>query len=267
MVGFYVNIMLSEFDDKMEEELQKLGLNEHEAKVYLAALALGPSKAAQLAEYSRIKRPTTYLALENLIKLGLVYQTLDKKRLFVAEKPEKLEKLTKRLRRQVIDAEILLESILPGLGKLPREYGEEPKVTFYSAIQGIKNILLEISASQSSWYFFGSTAKVLQKLGAEIKELIAEASKFRNHPNRPKIYFITDSGVLSLGGFWAETKTQWREMKILPGMIGAGSGFIIFEDKVAILSFESKPFAAVIKSKEVVEVVKVMYQLIWKSLP
>ena len=42
--------------------------------------------------------------------------------------------------------------------------------------------------------------------------------------------------------------------------------FIIFEDKLAVLNFENKPFAAVIKSREVVEVVKVMYQLIWKSL-
>jgi hypothetical protein len=56
-------------------------------------------------------------------------------------------------------------------------------------------------------------------------------------------------------------------MKILPGVISVGSGFIIYEDKLAILSLENKPFVAVIKSKEVVEVVKLMYQLIWKSLP
>ncbi len=254
----------------MEEELQKLGLNEHEARVYLAALSLGPSSAKQLSENTKIKRPTVYLALDNLIKQGLISESLGKKRLFVAEQPQKLDKLTKRMRRQVIDAEILLESILPGLIKLPKQYSEEPEVIFYSGIQGMKNVLLDISASQSSWYFFGSTTKVLQSpVRSEILEMIKEGVGLRKKmdPNRPKIYFITDAGILSLKGGFEKMTTSWREMKILPGVINSGSGFIIFEDKLVVLSFENKPFAAVVKSKEVVEVVKVMYQLIWKSLP
>lgn len=252
----------------MQEELQKLGLNEHEAKVYLAALSLGPSSASQIAQQTLIKRPTVYLALENLIKQGLILESFaGKKRLFEAEKPEKLEKLTKRMRRQVIDAEILLESILPGLIKFPKQYTEEPKVSFYSGMSGLKNVLLEISASRSSWYFFGSTTKVLQNVPKEeMKEILEEGGKFREANDRPKIYLITDAGVLSLKGEWEKLKTSWREMKILPGMINASSGFIIYEDKLAIISFENKPFAAIIKSKEVAEVVKIMYQLIWKSL-
>jgi DNA-binding MarR family transcriptional regulator len=253
----------------MDEELQKLGLNEHEARVYLAALSLGPSTASQIADQTNIKRPTVYLAAENLIKQGLMHQTVDKKRLFVAEKPQKLEKLTKRMRRQVIDAEILLENILPGLIKLPKQFSEEPQVTFYSGIQGMKNILLEITASNSSWHFFGSTTKVLQSPARpEILALIGEGVKIRRgmDPKRPKIYFITDAGILGLKGGFEKMVTPWREMKILPGQINSGSGFIIFEDKLAIINFENKPFAAVIKSKEVVEVVKVMYQLIWRSL-
>jgi predicted transcriptional regulator len=252
----------------MEEELQKLGLNEHEARVYLAALSLGPSSATQISEQTNIKRPTVYLALDNLAKQGLVLESFaGKKRLFEAEKPQKLEKLTKRMRRQVVDAEILLESILPGLVKLPKQYLEEPKVSFYSGIEGLKNVALEISASKSSWQFFGSGTKILEKLIRDKRmDILHDSWALRGHPNRPKIYIITDSGVFALGKEWKQTKTPWREMKILPVTIGAGSGFIIYEDKLAILNIEHKPFAAVIKSKEVVEVVKVMFQLIWKSL-
>lgn len=253
----------------MEEELQKLGLNKHEARVYLAALSLGPSSASQISQETNIKRPTVYLALENLAKQGLVLESFaGKKRLFEAEKPQKLEKLTKRMRRQVVDAEILLESILPGLIKLPKQYSEEPKVSFYSGVEGLKNVALEISASNSSWYFFGSGEKILEKLiKSKRMDILQDSWALRGHPNRPKIFIITDSGVFSLGKEWGETKTPWREMKILPGTIGSGSGFIIYEDKLVVLSIENKPFAAVIKSKEAVEVVKVMFQLIWKSLP
>jgi DNA-binding transcriptional ArsR family regulator len=253
----------------MEEELQKLGLSEHEAEVYLAALGLGPSSAAQISEQTNIKRPTVYLALENLIKQGLILESFaGKKRLFEAEKPQKLEKLTKRMRRQVVDAEILLESILPGLIKLPKQYAEEPKVSFYSGEEGLKNIALEISACPSSWHAFGSGKKLLEKLAKSKRmDILHDSWDLRSSPSRPKIYIITDAGVFSLGKEWEKTKTPWREVKILPGIISVGSGLIIYEDKVAILSLENKPFVAVIKSKEVVEVVKVMFQLIWKSLP
>ncbi len=248
--------------------MQKLGLSEHEAKIYLAALSLGPSSAAQISTQTSIKRPTVYLALDSLIKQGLVLENFaGKKRLFEAEKPQKLEKLTKRMRRQVIDAEILLESVLPGLIKLPKQYSQEPKVSFYSGEEGLKNIALEISACSSSWYAFGSGAKILEKL-AKFKrmDILYDSWDIRSSPSRPKIYIITDAGVFSLGKEWEKNKTPWREVKILPGIIGVGSGLIIYEDKVAVLSLENKPFVAVIKSKEVVEVVKVMFQLIWKSL-
>ena len=251
----------------MEEELQKLGLTEHEAKVYLAALSLGPSTAVQLANRTDIKRPTVYLATKNLIKQGLMYQTLDKKSLFVAEKPQKLEKLTKRMRRHTVDAEILLESILPGLIKLPKQYNEEPKVIFYSGVEGIKTVALEISACSSSWYFFGSGKKILDVLiKYKRMDILHDSWALRDSPNRPKIYIITDKGVFDLGKEWKKNKTPWREIKVLSETIKSGSGFIIYEDKLAIINLENKAFVAVIKSKEVVEVVKVMYQLIWKSL-
>lgn len=253
----------------MEEELQKLGLNENEAKVYLAALSLGPSTASKLAEFTNIKRPTVYLALEGLAKLGIVSETFaQKKRLFRAEKPEKLEKLTKRMRRQVIDAEQVLENLLPSLKNLPGQSAEEPQVEFHSGIEGLKNVALEISACPSSWYFFGSSTKILEKiLGAERMDILHDSWALRKDPNRPKIYLISDSGFYSLGGVWEKTKTPWREMRVLPQTINAHSGLFIYEDKIAVISFEHQPFAAIIKSRQVAEVVKIMHTLIWKSLP
>lgn len=252
----------------MEEELQKLGLNKHEAKVYLANLSLGPVSANQLADNTKIKRATVYLALANLSKEGLVSESfVGKKRLFEAEKPQKLEKLTKRMRRQTIDAEILLENILPGLLKLPKQYLEEPKVTFYPGIEGIKNIALEIASCYSPWYFFGSGKKVLEKLiRFKRMDILHDSWSLRADTNRPFIQIITDSGIRALGKDWQGNKTPWREIKILPNTITTSSGFIIFDDKLAVFSLESKPFAAVIKSGEVAGVLKVLYGLIWGNL-
>ncbi len=252
----------------MEEELQKLGLTEHEASIYLAALSMGLCTASQLANKTNIKRTTVYSALEGLMKQGIVSETYaSKKKLFKAEKPEKLNKLTKKMRRQVIDAEIILENILPGLIKLPKQFGEEPKVEFYSGIEGIKNVALEIAACTTSWSFFGSGTQILEKIMAAGRmDILTDSWALRQDENRPKIYIITDSGVLSLGDDWKKHKTPWREMKILPQTINAHSGIFIYQDKMAVVSFEKEPFAAIIKSRQVVEIVKVMYTFIWAGL-
>lgn len=245
-----------------------MGLTQHEASIYLAALSLGPCTASQLANYANMKRTTVYSALEGLAKQGIVSETFaNKKKQFKAEKPEKLDKLTKRMRRQAINAELVLENILPGLIKLPKQFGEEPKVEFYSGIEGIKNVALEIAACPSSWSFFGSSTQILKKIMvAGRMDILTDSWVLREDESRPKIYLITDSGALSLGADWKKYKTPWREMKILPQTINAHSGIFIYQDKIAVVSFEKQPFAAIIKSRQVVEVVKVMHKLIWAGL-
>ena len=47
-------------------ELEKTGLTENEAKVYLAALELGETTVIRLAKKAGIKRPTTYLVVDSL---------------------------------------------------------------------------------------------------------------------------------------------------------------------------------------------------------
>ncbi|MDE2312031.1 MAG: hypothetical protein KGJ93_03015 [Patescibacteria group bacterium] len=251
----------------MEEELQKLGLSEFEARVYLAALSLGPSTPRQLADLTKIKRPTVYMALEHLVKLGLAYEIKGRRLLFAMEKPVKLSRLTKRLRRRAIDAELVLESILPGLERLPKQRHGEPRVEFYNGIEGLKNVALEIAACPVSWYFFGSGEKILEKLTKlDRKDILAESWALRERESRPKIYLITDTGVLRLGKDWQKLNTPWREVKIVPKLIEQESGLFVCQDKIAIMTFQEQPFAAVVQNRETAEMVRLMLQLIWKSL-
>ncbi len=252
----------------MEEELLKLGLNKNEAKIYLAGLSIGPATAHNLAEYTKIKRPTVYFALSRLEEFGLVSETrANKKTLFQTEPPEKLERLTKRMRRKVIDAELMLEILIPNMKKLPQVSTEESNVFVFHGNNGVKNILLDVSASTSSWYVFGSATKILTQIAhLDLREILEEGEKLRQKSGRPKIYFITDSGILALKEF-QEYKPERREIKILPLTIKNSSIFIIYQDKLAIINLGTQAMATVIQNREAVEVVKVMYQLIWKSLP
>lgn len=251
----------------MKEELIKLGLNKFEAEIYLAALNIGPAAAASLAKAANIKRPTAYLALEGLLKLGLASESrMNGKKIFKAEPPQKLEKLTKQLRKKTVEAELLLENLLPKLSSLPQSAINESKTFTYVGLDGVKNIIYEVAASKKPSYYFGSTAKFAEKIfRMDGQTVLDEIRKLRTGDDRPMTYFITDSGLPSLKGF-EKLKTPWREVKLWPKTISSGTAMVLNGSRLIIVNIDGTPFATVIESKEVVEVVKIMYQFMWNNL-
>src|SRR4051812_35603168 len=100
----------------MLKELQDLGLSEKEARVYLAALEIGQATADQLAKQANIKRPTTYVQLESLMKMGLMSTYEEgKKTYFTPESPDTLKKIFESKKREFEAREQDLTAILPEL--------------------------------------------------------------------------------------------------------------------------------------------------------
>ena len=54
----------------IQEALRNFGLNDKEARVYVALLELGQTTAYAIAERSGLKRPTVYVILDDLRQKG-----------------------------------------------------------------------------------------------------------------------------------------------------------------------------------------------------
>lgn len=116
------------------EVLQNIGLNEKEAKVYVALLQLGRATAYSVAKHSGLKKPTTYVILEQLIKKGAANKIPRENILrYVAVSPEELFSVAET---KVINA----KQSLPELKALCK--GKEYKVTttYYEGIDGIEEM-------------------------------------------------------------------------------------------------------------------------------
>ena len=123
----------------MLDSLKKIGLSDNEAKVYLALLELGGSTAQQVAQKAELKRPTTYVQLEILMKRGLI-TSFEKgsKTLFRCEDPEHLNQVLEKEKEEQKEMAQALEKVLPELGNLYLSAGERPRVRFFEGIEGIK---------------------------------------------------------------------------------------------------------------------------------
>ena len=85
------------------DQLEKLGLNGRQAKVYLALLQLGTGTAIDIAKATRFKHPTVYDVLDVLKERALVTETFEGgRKLFSAEDPNRL-RLAEDERRRTLE--------------------------------------------------------------------------------------------------------------------------------------------------------------------
>ena len=112
----------------MRELLEKLGLYEDEALVYLALLELGKGYVSSIAKHAKVHRVTTYHTLDNLIKKGLVsFSEEHKTKVYRVENPEKLVK------RQAEQLQIA-ERLLPDLKALMTIQPAKPSIRFIEGL-------------------------------------------------------------------------------------------------------------------------------------
>lgn len=116
---------------KYIESLTNMGLSEKEARVYVALLEFEQASAYAIAEKAKIKRPTTYVILDELMKKGLVTKIPNaKKRSFSAKSPEAFFK----------EQEVKMQRskhILPELMSLAGENERKVKVLYYEGLKGM----------------------------------------------------------------------------------------------------------------------------------
>src|SRR4030043_586771 len=121
----------------LSKELQKAGLTEKEAKVYLAALELGETTINRIAKKSGVKRSTVYLLMDSLKDKGLISAARkNKKSLFFAEDPRILERQIEDKRKAILNA-------MPELLSITNLIDKKPDIRYFEGRQGIKEVYMD----------------------------------------------------------------------------------------------------------------------------
>jgi sugar-specific transcriptional regulator TrmB len=241
----------------IEQELQKLGLNEKEARVYLALLDLGKSSAIAIADKAGVKRPTTYLVLSELARKGLVSVIPRvKKALYQAESPEKLSFLLESQRR-------VLKDIMPELLAHYKPGGLKPSVKFFSGTEGIKTVyydtlkegkeilaFLGVKEAEESLKEFFLKEYGPRRAAAKIfaRVIAPKTPEAKEYQKQDKMFF---------------RETRFIDSKIYPFSIEKN----IYGNKVAIISHARKEqFGLIIISPEIVRTEKSIFEFIWSRI-
>lgn len=176
----------------IELELQKLGLNKNEAKLYLAALELGQSSVQRLAQKTSISRPTAYRMLESLQKKELI-EKMDRKKMgsVIPKSPDELLGLLRLQKRKVEEKEREFTRII-SLLKTEHYTSNKKPFEIFEGESGKKFVLDELAEThiKKISVLFGKESiltekdllpifeKIKKRLGKiDVHELFVEKSK------------------------------------------------------------------------------------------
>ena len=123
------------------EVLIRLGLTINEAAVYCAALEHGASTISEISRNASVHRPAAYRIVKHLIDLELMSSSVQgKRRLYVAENPEKLRSRLEETARS-------FEAALPELMSLHNLTGNRPVIKVFSGFKGVKSVFDDLLAT------------------------------------------------------------------------------------------------------------------------
>ena len=240
------------------QKLQDVGLNEKQARAYLALLVLGRGSAASVAQKSGLKAPTTYVILKELIQKGFVRRVPKaKKQLFVPESPENaLSSIEERVKD--------FKSILPELDSLTkREKQQKTQTLFFEGISGMKKAYayrVDQYKNIEHLSYFASA----EEISKELEVILLDWSKSLADRGVSSRAIAPDHPSLSK---WRDKDIEFkRTVRVVPTEeYSAKSSIDIFPDFVRISLF-GRLQCTIIEDKEFADAYRQIFEMNWNYL-
>lgn len=143
--------------------LTNFGLSEKEAHIYEILLKTGPITILALTKKAPYKRSDLYNILASLIAWGLLeIVEQNKKKMYLAVHPSKLEDMSLDQEREVQRNKKMLGDILPELTSLYHIGHNKPGIRYFEGKDGFKEALYDTLTAVESIYTFSNTEAVEQ---------------------------------------------------------------------------------------------------------
>lgn len=237
-----------------EKTLIKYGLNEKQARIYLATLELGSSSVHQISKKANLARSTCYELLEYLLNKGLV-STYRKKSIkyYSAEEPSKIVDMA-------AEKVEVLKKALPQFNALYGKATSRPTVRFYQGKQGMKLVLEEILKEAKELLCFASADDLFTILNEDMPDFV----KKRVSKRIPIRVILRDSKKAQERKKLASQ--ELRQVKIISPDYQYHGLIYVWSSKIAMFSFDKNLVALVIEGKELANIQKTMFEIMWGSI-
>ena len=256
-------------EDAIVSQLTDYGLDNEEARAYIALNKLGPSKASTLASVLKFDRVKTYRILDSLRSAGVVESSLSKPMRFTAVSLEKaVDSLIVEFREKVTKMEASKEDLLEAWAKLPTlaEPLSGPKFKIHQGRLKIHSELSRMTKLAKQEILLLTTRNDLNRmLYSGVYDALAEAS--RAGKSIRILTQIDKSAIEMTKEYEGISKLRHMDMPGLASFYTVDNNEILIsvtsEDSMKL--DDSRDVALSTDATEFVRVVKVFFQTSWEG--
>ena len=242
----------------LEQPLIEFGLSPNETKVYLAALELGETTISRIARKSKVKRATTYLAVNALQARGFLSASKKGKHtVYFAQSPKKLLESFDEKRESIM-------KVIPELLAIANAIDVKPKIQYFEGRAGIEETFKDILRSPGNevleWYSESYVTDFNEKFFSTY--FTPERIKRNIHVRA----ILPDNELIR--ELEARNVQEMRQTKLLnPAKYHIRMELNVYNKrKVSIISFKEE-FGIIIESEIIHDSLKNLFELMWEYIP
>lgn len=253
----------------MELSPEKLGLENTEAKIYLALLELGPATVSEITAKAGVTRTLGYHALQKLAWNNLVELSTAKAKVitYTAKHPRNVVRYLENKERQWKKRNEEATRLLPEMVSLYRMV-EKPVINYREGVSGLMECWEEALSSKTEILSILDLEPFSQeKFRAYGKWWDKERS--RRKIKERELILDTPSArdwMKYFRGSFKHTNCRYIDPAKLPGILEFGSSINIFENKT-VLSLMKKPnfMGVIIESAALTNTLRALFELVWQA--
>lgn len=237
--------------------LSQLGLQDTEARFYVAALELGEAPVRDVAEKAGISRTNAYDVFSRLRDQGLVSEVGGgnaKTIIVMAEPPEQLYAIFEQRRQR-------LRGLMPELNSLHVRSRSKPRVRYFQGLDGIKKVLNDTLSARSKLLFGILSMRDLYQVPgrAWMDDLV------RRRIEAGVMLRVIRSQVNDMHAQWAQSEDELRQLRYAPADFVFSMTTYVYDEKVALISTQRESFAMTIESADFAAMQTHLFEALWAT--
>lgn len=256
----------------VQKLLTDIGLSSKEALSYETLLRYGTRSTSFVAKKAQLNRGTAYVVLHGLLEKGLVVKsTKHKVQYFTALDPKHLLQYLDHRKQELESQKQRVQERMSDLAALVNPLTTKPKIEFFDGVEGARNVLLDtLTATDKTLRAFMSIYDIAEFVGADFFEQYTQRRVDSGYTLNAIRTLEKDKEAIKSNAYarkYSANKRDRRELRYVPEDLAFPITKYIYDDKLAIISSREENFALIIQSRELAEMQKKMFSLIWNSLP
>ena len=233
------------------KKLETLGLDEKEARTYVATLELGNSTAFKIADKSGLAKSTTHDILRELSSRGLISSYMKgNKKYFAASDPliliEKIKKQT-----------AIAQEVLPELQSIYNARSHKPRVRYYDEVSGIDIATKEFLSEADEMLVLNGSEYLEDALPKHFPRIIRDRIK---KGVRSRSIYVEGEKARE---YQSKDSVSLRTSKIISKEYDFSTLFWAWNDKVAFINSKGNISTLIIEDKEVAYFLRQLFKYVW----